>query len=577
MDRVEALNDAGRAHLEQLGALVGDGRDRVPLDDMIVPTDDPAVAELVREMFECGQLSSRRLDEVGARCGVTGRTMRNRVNRVIAAMGDSAVPDRQWDLSPEMVEVIAAHRGRVAPAYQDLITRGVVVPSLSTMWRRWQQQPAAFRAFITHGKDAMLASWAYVAYTAPHLNAVWQGDYVPLPIDVIPAGYETTIVMPQVLVFEDDRTRAVTAWSVECRPKRRGTSALSVATLAAGFEGTVIDGVRVGGVPEVVRVDNDSAFVCDEMTDLAATVGLEIAATPPYSPFMKGKVERVGKTLQDECVALLQGHTHGPLTYSGRNPFRDGGPITEAALVGLLDEWFTHYNRARIHSQLSHGTPLREWAAAQHPVRWGDPAVLARFQFPIDRPHKVHKQGIWRDGAHWTGPGITALVGRKVTLRHPRRPVVDRLEVFLDDKWVMTARRASDLTDEERHEILRERRAIYSDALDVVENAAARRADATADAVDHGGLVSPASAPDVDTYSADIEALWAIVSDDPDAADTTDTPLPGPPGRARRRTPRRPIASRRRTERPDPGPADDLWGLFDDADDEGADGGGDEL
>lgn len=597
MEDVEPLNDAGKAHLDQIHGLThADRGDGVDLDDLVVPTDDPVVAELVRRLIADGQLSNTDLEEAGRRCGVTGRTMRNRVNRLMQVLlgttGTTGTTEGGWELTGEVLEVIAAHRGRITPAYEDLCAQGVPLPSLTTVWRRWQNLPAAFRGFVSDGKEGMLPSWAYVPYTAPHRNAVWQGDYVPLPVDVIPAGHETTEVMPYILIFEDDHNRAVVAWSVECRPNRRGTGERSVATLAAGFEGNDIDGVRIGGIPEIVRVDNDPAFLCEEMAALAARIGFDIKAVPPYSPFMKGKVERVGKTLQDELIMLMQGYTHGPLSYTGRNPFRDAGPITEATLVAFLDDWFRHYNQTRVHTCLDQGTPLRQWAASDHPLRWADPADLREFQYPIDRDYKVHKHGIWWDGGHWTGPGITHLIGRTVTFRYPLRRHVDRIEVFHDGLWKMTAWRSNTLADEQRHDILQERQLIYTQAVDLAEDAAARRNDATAEAAATGGLISPAAAPGGDTYAADVDALWDIVGDDtatpatstdgdahsddnPDGGEQVADPgehseiRTGATKRPRRRNRRRQTPSRRRPERRDTSRDDDLWALFDDGDEQG--------
>lgn len=585
MEGVEPLNDAGKAHLDQLHGLThADRGDGVELGDLVVPTDDPVVAELVRQLIADGQLSNEALEQAGKRCGVTGRTMRNRVNRLVHLMvGDTPISEGGWELTSEVLEVVAAHRGRIAPAYEDLRSQGFTLPSPSTMWRRWHDLPAAFRGFVRDGKAGMLPAWAYVPYTAPHPNAVWQGDYVPLPVDVIPFGHETTEVMPYILIFEDDHTRAVVAWSVECRPNRRGTGERSTATLALGFEGTEVDGVRIGGIPDMVRVDNDAAFLCHDLAAMAATIGFDIKAVPPYSPFLKGKVEGIARTLQNELVMLMQGYTHGPLSYTGRNPFRDAGPITEATLIRFLHDWFHHYNHTRIHTSLEHGTPLRQWAAGDHPIRWADPKDLRAFQFPIDRDYKVHKHGIWWDGGHWTGPGITNLIGRTVTFRYPLRPQVDRIEVFSGDVWKMTAWRAETLTEDQRREILQERHHIYTQAIDLVEDAAARRNDATADAAVSGGRISPAAAPDADAYAADTEALWDIVGDDPtpatsatDGTDGTDGPehdtasetsdedpvRTGATKRPRRRNRRRKTPSRRRPERPDTTPSDDLWELF---------------
>lgn len=565
-DSLIALNKAGEQHLADLAGMLDDPDGA---DDVIIPSDDPIVIEVVRDYLAHGQVSVAELDAYGRRCGVTGRTMRNRLNRTLDQMREAGLDVTKTDdsLTPDMLEIIAAHSGRIAPAYQAMVDRGMNVPSQSTVHRRWDTLDAAYRGFIRKGKAGLLESWAYVAYTAPYRNAVWQGDFVELPVDVIPEGWETKTVKPWLLIFEDDHTRAATCWSLQCQPKTRGTGPVVAATLAAGYEGTDIEGVFVGGLPEVVRIDNDQAFLSQPVDALAAATGNEIAATPPYSPFMKGKVERLCKTVQDECIALMQGYTHGPLSYTGRNPFRDGGPITEATLRRFLEDWFHHYNTTRVHSRLDHGTPLRQWAADTQPIRHVPPATLRDHLMPVGKDHKVHKDGVWWDGGYWIGPGITKVTGRDVTFRYPLRPTPDRIEIFHKGTWALTAWRTETITTEQWKQISNERRAVYNEAIDTVERAATRRSDATAEAAEEGGVIRIADAPDGDVFGADLNDLWDLVGDPtPDDEDARDDQTGGHTAsgtkRKTRRAPRTKPASRRRTERPDDGPDDDLWGLL---------------
>lgn len=571
MDDITALNDAGRAHLDQLDAISGLGfGDAVSVEDLIVPADDPIVVGLVRQYLRDGELPNDLLDQHGRTQGVTGRTMRNRVKRVVELMHEGGTaPDRGWRITADVCDMIAACNGKVATAYAAMVDQGVDLPSPSTVWRQWNALEAGYRRMITEGREGFLQSVPYAPWESAHRNACWQADYVPLPVDVIPFGHETTTVMPQVLIYQDDRTRLVTAWSLECRPGRRGTAALSVATLAGGLEGSELGGELIGGRPDVVRVDNDAAFLADEMSAIAGAVGFDIRATPPYSPFMKGKVERVGKTLQDNCIALMQGFTHGPASFTGRNPFRDGGAVTEAALWAHLESWFRFYNESRIHSALEDGTPLRAWAGSDHPVRFVEPDKLREFLLPQERNYRAQKHGIWWDGQYWTGPGIAKVIGRTVTFRRPVGPDPDRIEVFCEGQWALTAVPAKTLSKEARDALRDERSDLYERAMDTIEAAVVRRADATAVAEAGDFLIRPAATPSVDRLAADHEELFELLDNDNDNDDSNDTTVaPGEPvtsggvSRRKRRTPKVKPQSRRRPEREDPGPGDDLWTVF---------------
>ena len=62
-------------------------------------------------------------------------------------------------------------------------------------------------------------------------------------------------------------------------------------------------------------------------TPPAAIVGFEPHMLPARSPYLKGKVERLNRTVEDELALLMDGFTHGSTTYSAHNPRRAWGAI----------------------------------------------------------------------------------------------------------------------------------------------------------------------------------------------------------------------------------------------------------
>lgn len=155
--RVVPINEAGRLHLDLLAGVDAQGEAEA-LEDLVIPDDDPIVADLVRLYLSDGEVSNSTLADAGRRCGnVTARTMRNRLNRALDTMrSDTPALGGRWELTSDVLEVIAAFGGRIEPAHRKMQERGVTLPSLRTLHRRWEELSAAFRAFVQSGRAAML-------------------------------------------------------------------------------------------------------------------------------------------------------------------------------------------------------------------------------------------------------------------------------------------------------------------------------------------------------------------------------------------------------------------------------------
>jgi putative transposase len=207
----------------------------------------------------------------------------------------------------------------------------------------------------------------------------------------------------------------------------------------------------------VLRWNNGLEFAAGSLTKAAATLRCTTMATTPYSPHLKGKVERANRTVTQELIAGLPFYTDGPRAIDGRLYGPDVAPMTLSSLVDEFARWVSDYNTARPHSSLEGQTPLQRWSSDATPLQVVDDAEL-RWLLLADEARTVHKDGIHFHGLTFVAAELNGMVGQEVEVRYV--PHDDRrIEVFVSDRWLCSAKPQNALTAEDRDRILERRRA----------------------------------------------------------------------------------------------------------------------
>jgi len=438
---------------------------------------------------------------------------KRRVQQLLKELRDGspvAAPER-FELTDHHKATIIACKGNVSLAYAELDRAGHDLPHHAVFWRRWHEELKAHQAYARDGADGFLNNRLYLPFQAPHRNAVWQADHFELPVDVVADGCTTTLVKPWLTLFEDDRTRMPMGWHVVAEMNRRPDAEIVVATLADAIRLETIDGVNVGGVPGVVRWDNDKSFLAGMVEQLANAVGFEAHAVPPRSGYMKGKVERLGATIENQFCALQPRFTHGGTTLSGRNITREETPLTAVELRRRLDLWFGEYMR-RPHSALGI-SPLEAWANDTEPLRHARDRDLRSALLVDTRRRKVQKKGVFFDNRYWSSAEILKAVGRTATVRYPVGLEIDFIEVYgTDDRWIGTAWPAERLSADQQRRVRDANRAAYRE-IRRLEDAAADMRVAANEAMDlTDATPSVAAMPLEDPVAADADDLYDLLN-----------------------------------------------------------------
>ena len=318
----------------------------------------------------------------------------------------------------------------------------------------------------------------------------------------------------------------IMSWAIVAVPGRRPDADVVSAAIVAGISPHDVDGVQVGGVPGSIRWDQAAEFRSGMVTQLALRIGFDAHAVPPYSGHMKGKIERAGRTAQEEVASMATGYTHGAKTIRTEQPFREE-PLTERLLVARFGEWVHRYNTARPHGGLDGRIPLDVWSGDPTPLRLVDHEIL-RDSFLVDEQLRtVAKKGVFFRNRWWLGLGLLDHVGRKVQVHYP---IGDDsfIEVYLNSNWLCTAERAEDLSPAARKQLLKDRQAQYREARRLQDGGRQRRVAANRATTPADPALPPLSTFGTDDgLDADTDVLFDLLGaldDDTDAPTAAKAP-----------------------------------------------------
>lgn len=481
----------------------------VELPSLVTDVTDPAIARLLMVRLERGSVSDADYRAAMSATGLSKRQLQRHLVRLFATDPAAAHARRRpFVLSDHHKQVIMAC-GNVQLAYNQLVEAGEDLPSYKTFWRGFSALPTGVQAYLRHGAKEIVNFWLYPPYQAPARNEVWQADHFELPIDVIPDGHTSTLLKPWLTIFEDDRTRMVMSWSLVASPGVRPGAEVICATICDAVRVRLEHGIEVGGVPRVIRWDNDLAFNSGSVTQLGAAVGFECHAVPTYSGHMKGKVERLGRRVQEEFCVLRPGYTHGPRTYTQKDLFRDTPPLTAGELRARLTLYFAEYNQTVHHG---HGmTPHAAWAADETPLRRAtdhqlrSALLIAPKLYTVNRRKGVHFNGRW-----WQGAGMLDIVGRRVEVRYPINDDAF-IEIYYRGEWVCTGWPALSLTDSQKKELWDGRMDMYGEVRALHARTREIRVGADAKAGTTDATPAVASMTAVDRLTADVDDLYSLL------------------------------------------------------------------
>jgi len=407
-----------------------------------------AVVRGLIELDREGRLDTATVKLAAVSLGVHYRS----IWRWIAGGGYQAESRKRWQLTPEALDAFYQANGHPTIAWRLLKEADVSVPSESVFLRAVRDclSPAQ-RAYARHGEDGRRRYELYRRYEVATRNDLWEMDHAQLDVEVLPLRGRRPIA-PWLTVIIDSYSRLIMGWALSIRPS-------SAEVLAALRQAIVIDPERGpwGGIPELVRFDGGKEFLAAAITQAAGAVGFVASPTAPYSPYLKGKVERLHQTINTGVIATLPYYTGGPRKRDGQL-YKQGRRLSLAELQHALANFIGHYNTDRPHSALDGLTPAQKWETSAAPLRT-KPAEHLRWMLMADQTRKVLKDGVHFGGLIFVGPSLGRHVGRTVHVKYMPHDL-RQIELFTQDgEWICTAAPQDSLSQEEAEAVIHERHA----------------------------------------------------------------------------------------------------------------------
>lgn len=411
----------------------------------VVERREAVVSRLIA-LQEAERLDTATVRLAAASLGVHHRT----VWRWLAAGGYEPRRRARWSLTPEAIEVYYHAHGQPTVAWRLAKDAGMSVPSRRTFSRAIQDElSTAERAYARQGEDGRRQFELYRRHEPKARNDVWEMDHAQLDIEILPLRGRR-LIRPWLTVIIDGFSRVIMGWALSVQPT-------SAEVLAALREAIVLDPERApwGGIPVLLRFDGGKEFLSQAVSRAAAEVGFAAQPTAAYSPFQKGKVERLHQTICASVISKLPHYTGGPRRRNGKL-YTQPAPLSLELLQDHIREFVDAYNNEHQHSSLDGMTPAEKWASSAAPPDVIAPEKL-RWMMMADQTRKVLKDGIHFGGEIFIAPKLARLVGETVQVRYMPHDLRS-IEIFTyRDGWLCTAHPQGQLAPEDAAAVVEER------------------------------------------------------------------------------------------------------------------------
>lgn len=173
------------------------------------------------------------------------------------------------------------------------------------------------------------------------------------------------------------------------------------------------------GIPEVLVVDNGLDLASHGTRDACAALGIDLLFTPVRSPWYKGTIERVGRSMNTRFVHWLPGTTLGRATSDLGYNGADRATMTIEAFTEMFENGYVPLHNLQPRRDKL-GTPVRRFVEGiqQWPVRV--PSSMDEFDAAIalTTTRVLQQTGLWFLGIQYQNEVLGELWKRMPEGRH---------------------------------------------------------------------------------------------------------------------------------------------------------------
>ena len=242
------------------------------------------------------------------------------------------------------------------------------------------------------------------------------------------------------------RTRVILGMVLTANPK--SSAAIKCLKLVMSDKGTFADAAgalspwSMFGTPEVLAVDNGSAFKSVAFTTACADAGIMKVATIAGVPGMRGRIESVFNTVGKSLMPRLTGQTFRNTLMRGDHPSEKRACLSLEDLAFVLVRWVVDIYHNQPHGGLGARTPLAQWEAdmqdGNYPLHSAPTQRQKRLAFGLSLKRIVQQGGVRALNVNYHSGDLA-----RWFLKHGSQAVEVRwfeedlgiIEVLLDGQW----------------------------------------------------------------------------------------------------------------------------------------------
>lgn len=240
-------------------------------------------------------------------------------------------------------------RPRIEAVYKNIhlacTQRGLPVPSLSTVRRRFAEADPEFIARRRHGPKAArkLTPVKGQARPSDYPLHVVQMDHTRADVIIVSSQNRKPIGRPWVTIAIDLYSRCIAGFYVSLEPPSATVVGLCLANVAMDKE-VILGQYQVegqwplAGKPVVLHTDNGSDFISKALKLGCLANGIKLEHRPVARPWYGGTIERVIGTFMGAVHDELPGTTHSNIAARGEYDSEGNACLTLAE----FEEWLVH-------------------------------------------------------------------------------------------------------------------------------------------------------------------------------------------------------------------------------------------
>lgn len=196
------------------------------------------------------------------------------------------------------------------------------------------------------------------------------------------------------------------------------------------------------GLPEMLVVDNGSAFAAIPFTNACSELGIHKMQTIAGSPMARGTVERGFGTMETALLPWLSGRTFSNVVVKGDYDAEGCACLRAEDIATILVRWVVDAYHNTPHTGLGGRTPLEQWerdmAEGNYPLHAPPDERRKRLAFGLNLKRVVQKTGITVLGIRYTSEALASFFLQEGNVEVDVRwcdDDVGRIEARLGKKW----------------------------------------------------------------------------------------------------------------------------------------------